>query len=75
VPGRIGFTFLCPEHGDHRISIYFVFPPDGDDPITMGQDERVVGHSGSSFVDMSLDRGIHHGRLFVFVQDGDVITG
>lgn len=75
--GRVGIRFLCPEHSDHEILIYFALPPDGESPISMGTaGGRVVFHTGDDFDSLSIGQGLDHGDdLMIFVQHGVVITG
>lgn len=75
--GRVGLRFLCPEHTDHEILIYFALPYDGEPPISMGSaGGRVVFHTGDDFESLSIGQGLDHGEdLMIFVQNGLVITG
>lgn len=75
--GRIGMRFLCPEHSDHEIVLYFAIPLDGEAPASMGTaGRRTVFHTGDSFETLSVGQGIDHGEdLMIFIQEGIVITG
>ena len=73
--GRMGFGFLCPACGRHRVEVWMAIPIDEGQPVTTTEGRRLYDVSGDSFETMEVHGAIPCGEDLLFVHEGAVVVG